>query len=259
MLIYFEPTLQKKLIPVFHYALKPRGFLLLGSAETVGTFGDLFSALDAKSKIFLKRPDGGGPMPHLHLENDFPARQNEPRDAGAQTGPEVWSRLDVLKEADRLVTARYCPPGLVVNEEMEIIQFRGEVAPYLNPGSGEASLNLFRMMRPAFATELRGAIAAARKGGAPVRKHTLHLDLRGEPCEVAVAVLRVDPPAVKERAFVIVFEELSQPRPRRAGENKQTRECAERAARGRIGGDEGAPAIAFRGARGDERGTAFGE
>jgi two-component system CheB/CheR fusion protein len=209
VLIYFEPALQKKLIPVFHYALKPRGWLLLGSAETVGAASDLFAAVDAKNRIFLKRADGGHSLPHLHLTADFPTPHYDPPQAGEKPANEVWSRLDVLKEADRLVTEKYCPPGVVLNDALEIIQFRGEVAPYLNPGSGEASLNLFKMMRPAFATELRSAIAAARKQGETARRHALHLELRGEPREVLVKVLRVDPPAVKEQAFVVVFEEVS--------------------------------------------------
>jgi two-component system CheB/CheR fusion protein len=211
VLIYFEPALQKRLIPTFHYALKPRGYLLLGSAETIGAYGELFAPLDAKNRIFLKHPEGSATLPHLHLASDFPATQRDPDYPGAKSPPEVWSRLDILKEADRLVTAKYCPPGLVINDDMEIIQFRGEVAPYLNPGAGEASLNLFRMTRPAFATELRCAIAAARKGAAPGRRHSLRLDLRGEPREVWLEVLRIDPPAVKERAFVVNFEEAPLP------------------------------------------------
>ncbi len=208
LLIYFEPVLQKKLIPVFHYALKPHGWLMLGSAETVSPFGDLFSPLDGKSKIFRKRPEGGSGMPHMHLESDFPTAQKDPVHPEERPAQEVWSRLDVLREADRLVTSRYCPPGLVVNEEMEIIQFRGEVAPFLDPGNGEASLNLFRMVRPAFAREIRAAIASARKGSANARAHTLHLDLHGSAREVAVVVMRIDPPTVKERAYVITFEAL---------------------------------------------------
>ncbi|MDR3403713.1 MAG: chemotaxis protein CheB [Chthoniobacter sp.] len=211
VLIYFEPVLQKKLIPVFHYALKPQGYLLLGSAETVGSFTDLFTPLDTKSKIFLKRANSGSMLPHLSLRGDFSAMQKDPGERRDKTAPEVWSRLDILKEADRLITARYCPPGLVVNEQMEIIQFRGEVAPFLNPDSGEASLNLFKMTPPALGAELRNAIATARKGTAQARKHVLHLELRGKSRETSLEVLRIDPPAVKERAFVIVFEEASEP------------------------------------------------
>ncbi len=224
VLIYFEPVLQKKLIPVFHYALKPLGYLLLGTAETVGSFGDLFTPLDAKSKIFLKRANGGGPLPHLSLGGDFSPVHDEPRDLREKPAPEVWSRLDILKEADRLVTARYCPPGLVINDEMEIIQFRGEVSPYLNPDSGEASLNLFKMTPPALAGELRNAITTARKGGAQARKHTLHLELRGKPREISLEVLRIDPPVVKERAFVIIFEETplaAAPVPKSKGKHRE--------------------------------------
>ncbi len=208
LLIYFEPALQKKLIPVFHYALKPHGWLLLGNAESVGAAGELFAAVDAKHRIFLKRAHGGPSLPHLHFMADLPAPHHDRAEPGEKPATEVWTRLDVLKEADRLVTEKYCPPGVVVNDALEIIQFRGEVAPYLNPSTGEASLNLFKMMRPAFATELRSAIAAARKNGETARRHVLHLELRGEPRDVLVNVLRVDPPAVKEQAFVVIFEEV---------------------------------------------------
>jgi two-component system CheB/CheR fusion protein len=207
VLIYFEPTLQKKLLPVFHYALKPRGWLLLGSAESIGAAADLFAPVDAKNRIFLKRPDGHGVPPHLHLEADFPAAHAYAHDPGAKASPEVWSRLDVLKEADRLVAARYCPPGIVVNDAMEIMQFRGEVGPYLNPGSGEASLSLFKMTRTAFAAGLRTAISAAKKSNGKARRHSIHLELRGEPRDVWIEVLRIEPPAVKERAYVVNFEE----------------------------------------------------
>jgi len=207
VLIYFEAALQKRLIPVFHYALKSRGHLLLGSAETVGSFGDLFSTVDAKHKIFLRLPAGETTPLHLQLNTDFPAIQRGIEGSEEKIPAHAWSRLDVLKEADRLVTAKYCPPGLVLNDDLEIIQFRGEVAPYLNPGSGEASLNLFKMTRPAFAAELRSAIAAARKGSMKGRKYSLLLDLRGELREVVLEVMRIDPPAAKERAFVVNFEE----------------------------------------------------
>src|SRR5205085_7488552 len=82
-----------------------------------------------------------------------------------------------------------------------------DVSPYLNPSSGEASLNLFKMTRSAFATELRSAIAAARKGKEAAAKHSLRTEIRGEPREITVQVMRIDPPAAKERAYVIVFEE----------------------------------------------------
>ena len=219
VLIYFEPILQKKLIPVFHYALKSPGYLLLGSAETIGTFGELFALLDGKNKVFLKRPNGGGPVPHLHLDTDFPAAAHVPDAADASPRSEVWSRLDVLKEAERMVAARYCPPGLVINDAMEIIQFRERSRPYPESRLGPAKrkLNLYKMTRPTFATELRSAIAAARKGksSGTDRKHALHFELRGTLREVWVEVLRIDPPAVRERAFVINFEEAPLGFPRR--------------------------------------------
>ncbi|MEO8352560.1 MAG: PAS domain-containing protein, partial [Chthoniobacteraceae bacterium] len=168
------------------------------SSKTCSLFG----------REILKRPESTAPGRHLQLAGDFQATLDDPHPSGVKSGPPVWSRLDVLKEADRLVAAKYCPPGLVVNDGMEIIQFRGEVAPYLKPGTGEASLNLFKMMLPSFVTELRSAIAAARKGNGKRRKYSLHLDLRGESREVTLEVLRIEPPAAKERAFVVNFAEV---------------------------------------------------
>ena len=62
LLIYMGAELQRKLIPLFHYALKPGGVLFLGSSETVGDFGDLFATVDRKSKLYLRtEADGNTP------------------------------------------------------------------------------------------------------------------------------------------------------------------------------------------------------
>ena len=64
LLIYMNPALQARVIPVFHYALIPGGVLLLGGSESVAQHGDLFETLDKASRIFLRRPGRG---PELNL------------------------------------------------------------------------------------------------------------------------------------------------------------------------------------------------
>ena len=92
--------------------------------------------------------------------------------------------------------------------------------------------------------------------GSTGRRQRLHLELRGEPREVSLEVLRLDPPAVKERAFVVIFDEVPASPPPPAGERQPTPGGTERRAGRATRRGAGAPAIAFRGSRGDERGTA---
>ncbi len=203
VLIYFEPPAQKKLIPVFHYALKSGGWLLLGSAESVGAFSELFESVDAKSKLFVRRP---AERAHgLDVTREMPAAHGSAGEPGGEK--EIWSRLDVQKEADRVLMARYCPPSIVVGENFEIIQFRGSVAPFLEPASGDASLNLFRMTRPAIEIELRAAITRAKKIGAPVRKENVRIGGNGGPRLVNLDVIPLGSPALREHCFVVLFEE----------------------------------------------------
>ena len=173
-------------------------------------FGDLFSAVDAKNKIFLKRPDARRPLPHLRSRRTiFPRRDGSATSASERTA-EVWSRLDVLKEADRLLGGEYCPPGLVVNDDMEIIQFRGEVAPYLESGLGRGEPESFQNDAPGVchrAAERDRRGAQSRRAGA--QASCCICELRGEPREVRLDVLRIDPPAVQGARFRrAIFEEV---------------------------------------------------
>ncbi len=224
VLIYFERPAQEKLIPIFHYSLKRGGWLLLGSAESVGAFSGKFETVDAKHKIFARRPGESSAIDMIH---EFPAaRTTAPGEPAGEK--EIWSRLDVQKEADRVLMARYCPPSIVVGENLEIIQFRGSVAPFLEPATGDASLNLFRMTRPAIEVELRAAINHAKKTGAPVRKENVRLHSGGAPRFVNLDVVPLGSAALRERCFVVLFEDRP-PEPEPA---------ATQSARGRAKGGE---------------------
>jgi two-component system CheB/CheR fusion protein len=205
VLIYFDQALQKKLIPLFHYALREDGFLLLGSAESVGQFGELFEMVDQKVKIFKKRPaprtlvfDSGAEMPPHPEPHAQPPEEKE-----------VWSRLDVQKEADRVLMARFCPPAILFGENLEIIQFRGRVAPFIDPASGDASLNLFRMLRPEIEIELRAAINRVKKTGAPFRKENVRLNANGRGRILNIEVTPLVSPALRENCFIVIFEDAA--------------------------------------------------
>ena len=110
VLIYFGPVLQKKVIPIFHFALKPAGFLLLGKSEALGAFPELFTLVDKKYKIYVKkslvRAVPGDACPCLGIY-----RRPGSAGGGAGEGRGGGRRrpADLLREADRLVLARYRP------------------------------------------------------------------------------------------------------------------------------------------------------
>ena len=206
LLIYLEPALQKKLMPVFHYALKPDGFLLLGSAESTGGFDELFRAVEQKSKIYQRKAGTARFVIDPGHTSHAPEKV-EYREKPALLAAETWSRLDILKEADRMLISRYCPPSVIVDENMEIVQFRGHINPFLQPAAGEASLNLYKMTGEPLQMELRAAIHRAKLGNGHVRKEGLEIKFPGGSRMINIDVVPLAAPAMRERCFIILFEE----------------------------------------------------
>jgi len=170
LLIYMEPYLQKRILPLFHYALKPKGYLLLGSSETIRNFEDLFHAEDKQHRLFSKR---GGPAPHVLDFGSIPrVRSGVPRAAFEPVEERGGERdaAELQRRADRVLLGRFSPPGVVVNEADEIVQFRGDTAALLASPSGSPSFGLLKMAREGLLVALRDGVAEARKNRNRVRK-----------------------------------------------------------------------------------------
>jgi two-component system CheB/CheR fusion protein len=208
VLIYFEPAAQKKLIPFFHYALKPGGFLMLGGAETVGGFSDLFETVDQKAKLFTKRAIRSPSPRRRGLELSEPKRVAMLQDIVTQP---ALIQPDLRQQTDRLLMAKYCPPALVLDSEMEIVQFRGNVAPFLDPRPGEASLELFRMIRTSLEMPLRSLLSEVKKKGQPVRKEAILVQGSGLANLLNLEVTPMLDPATGERCFVLILEDSRVP------------------------------------------------
>ncbi|CAB3749120.1 chemotaxis protein CheB [Paraburkholderia humisilvae] len=201
LLIYLSPSLQKRVIPTFHYALNPGGFLVLGASETVGSFSTLFAAVDPPNRIYAKKATATRSYPHFHAERTVvdPGRSAAPAPAMSVTD---WQR-----EADRVALARYAPPGVLVNENLEILQFRGQTGPFLAPAPGEPSHNLLKMAREGLFVGLRAALAESQQQGVPV--HRQGVRVRGEATErqIDLHVIPVKLPNWPERCYLISFAE----------------------------------------------------
>ena len=202
VLIYLTPVVQKRVIPTFHYALNPSGFLLLGASETVGSFAGLFGVVDPKFRIYAKNAAGLRQYPHFHGEATY-ARES----ADIQVTPLSVSSAGWQREADRVVLREYAPAGVLVNDDFDILQFRGQTGDYLAPPPGEPSHNLLNMAREGLLLELRDALKECRQGNAPVRRSRVQIRGEGAIRETDILVLPVKLPGSGQRCHLVLFEE----------------------------------------------------
>lgn len=209
LLIYLEPPLQQKLIPLLHYALKPTGFLMLGTSETIGAYRDLFEPDDAKYKIFARKP-GPGRLAMALSRGPVHSVQGNAKIAHLREGA---SGAEVQKEADRIVMAQYAPPGVVINPDMEIVQFRGDTNAYLAPAPGRPSFNLFKMAREGLLVPLRAAVNKAKKQAAPVREAGVRVKSNAGHRKINLQVIPVN--ASSEEGFLVLFEDAETQEPRK--------------------------------------------
>ncbi len=156
VLIYMETFLQKKALTTFHYALNDNGYLLLGHSETTAPAAELFTPFGKSEKIYTRKS-----VPGKFLQLSADRSEGISKDNGYSLKKEP-GRDDFQRSADEMVIARFSPPGVVVNEEMEIVQIRGLTGAWLEPSPGKPSLNVLKMVRQGLAFELRNALHKAK-------------------------------------------------------------------------------------------------
>jgi two-component system, chemotaxis family, CheB/CheR fusion protein len=213
VLIYLSPILQKKVIPIFHYALKPYGFLLVGSTEgLLGAGSEIFDLVERKSKIYQKKPVPSPVTFGLTISAEGPRDPGNDRPNHAPKELPAKTPSDVQREADRLLLTKYVPSAVVVNDELEILQSRGRTNRYLELPTGRASLNLLKMARPGLLYEMRALIESARKSGIPAIKEGVVLEDTNGGTAVRLEVIPFRTPARDQRHFLVLFEETERPK-----------------------------------------------
>ncbi len=203
VLIYLTTPLQRRVLPTFHYALNTPGFLLLGSSETVGENTDLFEPLERTNKIYVKRATVS--RPHFRLVADN-YKINIPMGARRDSLP-GRAPADFQREADRILLGRYAPAGVLVNENLDIIQFRGRTSPYLEAPPGEPTTSLLKMARDGLFLPLRDACAEAGMQKQPVRREKVFVRADGAVHEITLEVVPVKPPGSNDACLLVLFHE----------------------------------------------------
>jgi len=203
VLIYLEPVLQQRLIPMLHYALRSKGYLWLGMSETIGSYRELFDAQDLKYKFYTRRATAVR-SPSLLLERPSLAMQRLQSRSNLQVPePKV---VDQNREADRILLARYAPPSVVLTRELEIIQFRGDTSPYLTPAPGKASLNLLKMLREGLAASVRRTAQAALRDQVTMREENLRVRFEGGFRDITIEAIPIKA-ARGDEALLLLFQD----------------------------------------------------
>lgn len=206
LLIYLAPEMQKKLIPLFHYSLSPGGVLFLGSAETVGTFTDLFTPLNNKLRIFQRTASV------LRAEPiDFPSSFAPPLPDGTEPRPALKSHLSLQALADQLVLDNYSLPAVLANDKGNILYVSGRTGKYLEPAAGKANWNIFAMAREGLRYELGNAFHKALDQKDPVVVHGLQVGTNGGRQQVDITAQRLEQPETLRGLVVIVFRDVATP------------------------------------------------
>ncbi len=212
LLIYFDATLQRRLMPLFHYSLREGGALLLGSAETVGQFSHLFAPVQPKLRVYQRRDDaprGGAefmmksfpPLSKITRENSVSTTNHPPGD-------------HLQAAADQVLLQVYAPAAVVINGDGDILYVSGRTGKYLEPAAGKANWNIHAMVRDGLRAPISVALKKSTIESEPQHLHGLRVQLPGggeQRVDVTIQTLRE--PAALHGATMIVFRDIEQVRP----------------------------------------------
>ena len=163
VLIYLGSELQKKVMRVFHYALKPTGASCSATPRRSAPAPTCSTTADRKHRIYSKK--AGRPR-RRHRVSARAHAARIPAQAAARPDARPWRRAHGRHEATRLIQDRYAPPGVVVDGQLNVVQFRGQTGTFLEPAPGEPSLNMLKMAREGLLHGLRDGVAAGAQDAA---------------------------------------------------------------------------------------------
>jgi len=203
LLIYLGPELQKRVIPTMHYALRPGAHLMLGGAESLGVFTDYFTLIDKKYKIYQKKASAARLVTYF-TGVDYSLRRRR-SDVSTPKGSSAAFSLE--KEVERELVNRFVPASIVVNSEMEILQFRGKTGAYLEPAAGQPTFSLSKMAREGLLIDLRAALHTAKKENVSVRKEGVSIQSFEGTRLINFEVIPVKGEETRERFYIVVFQD----------------------------------------------------
>jgi two-component system CheB/CheR fusion protein len=203
VLIYLGDVLQRKVWTILQYALKPTGFLVLGPSESIGALSESFHQVEKSHKIYSLRATASTPALPLSEGHRIGGRVDL-REKIAESG----TGMEVHREADRLALAEYAPPGVIIDNQMNIVEVRGRTAPYLELSPGKATQNLLKLAREGLIAGLGKAIRTAWQTNAVAHEGGFRIEDGGKLKDLNIKVIPFrGPSSSEERYFLVLFEE----------------------------------------------------
>jgi two-component system CheB/CheR fusion protein len=205
LMIYLEPELQNRLLPTFHYALKPGGMLFLSASESIGNHADLFTAVNRKWKIYRAEHSVSASRALLHSSLAWRVGSGE---APAVAG-KLIRQTNFAELATRTLLKAYAPASVVADRHGNILYVHGETGKYLRPAPGQATLNLVEMAREGLPMELRAAMLCAASQGTPTLGRELSVKTNGDFQTVSLSVRPLADPE-RQGLLLVSFQDVAQ-------------------------------------------------
>ncbi|MGA2385937.1 MAG: PAS domain S-box protein [Candidatus Bathyarchaeia archaeon] len=203
MLIYFDSQLQERIVSILHYALRPNGFLVLGESESIGKSTALFEPVFKRGSIYVKKV--AEPRANFGFASAVPYSRKTVLKEHAKIDP-----VSLLRdEVDRLLITEYVPAALLVNSNLDILVFRGNVTTYLSPESGQASLNLAKLIRKELRSEVQTVVYRAKKENKPVKAEAIRFQYGDQQKTINIQVIPLRAVEYAEPFFLVLFEDVS--------------------------------------------------
>lgn len=205
LMIYLKPVLQKKILSIFHYALRPSGYLVLGKSEAVGEAGSLFSQIEKKYKVFIRKNEVSSKV-KFEVNTQLPELKQ--KQISLNTDPTRTIKINLEKRVEDILLSRYVMASVVVNKELDILQFHGPVNTFIEITTGKASLNLLKLAKPGLVVDLRNILHKASRSNKTVRKTGVTFKHNDSGMKAAIEVVPLDGDG--DKLFLIVFEKIQE-------------------------------------------------
>ncbi len=213
LFIYLDTAAQKKAVNTFHYALNSDGYLMLGKSENLTHSSHLFANYNSNFKLFSRKINSGTQKlpalspnftPHKVSEKSVPLGKRKKTQINISV-----SQKELDKAIDDVLVSEFLPASVVINHQMEILQFRGQTDLFLTHPKGRATFNVLKMARPEIAFELRSSISKVIKTEERLRKTGIELKVNSE---IKIIGLEVVPLEIDwdEPLLLILFTEHEQ-------------------------------------------------
>jgi len=204
LMIYLEPQLQERLIPGFHYALKPNGVLFLSTSESIVNHPDLFSVLNRQWKFYRAAHTNSSARPPTTVGLVWAADQKK-RVFEIPTPRAKPSNLAEL--TNRVLLQTHAPASVVVDARGDILYVHGDTGRYLRPAPGHASLNIIDMARDGLQGGLRFALANVGTNNAATQDALMSVNTNGAYSMVSMSLRVLPSPNIHERLLLVSFKD----------------------------------------------------